>query len=298
MRKALGAVLAMVLAAAMAQAGGPPRGGGGPGNRGRRGGARGDFFTRMMGRRDRLSVFDAAQRYFDLTEEQNAAVDGLEGLRGAEERAAIAELNKQLDKKYVALILEVLPAAEKPKFEKVFAAMTERDEAIEAARKEFRTVLDKVETDQKIEQKAPPDYIPFEKTDLVRRFIKLTEQQQTGTDAIRRDGWGGMREKMRNIPRPQDWRDAQARRQYGIAVRKAREEVDEGSAKAMVQLLSEDQQKAYQTAATAFDVYRKKVDEAEAAYEKKIVDLVGEEKARAPRRAPAGGAPRARQGEL
>jgi len=249
-----------------------------------------------MGRRPRPDVFDAAQRYFDLTEEQEAAVEKLDDQCGAEERAAQSELRKRLDKKYVVLILEVLPPDDKAKFEKLFAAMTERDEAVEAARKELRAVLDKVEADQGIEEKAAPDYIPFGKTDLIRRFIKLAEAQRERLDAVRREGWGGMRERMRDIPRPRDWRDAQARRQFALAARKVREQIDEESAKTMADLLTDEQKKAYQSAASAMDTYRKKVEEAEEAYEKKLVALVGEEKARGLKRPPAKERPG--QGEL
>jgi len=293
MRKTLWMVVAAAAAASMLWAGEPPGGeAGGPPGRDRRGGPPGGdprggpggrfnpFFGQMTGRRRAPDLFDTARRYFDLTEEQQATVEKLHDQYGAEERAAEVELRKGLDKRFLTLIAEVLPAEEKARFEKLFAAMTERDAAIAAAEKEFRTVLDKVETDQGIEDKAPPDYIPSGKADVIRRFIKLSEQQREDVDGIRRDGWGAMREKMRDVARPQNWRDAAARQRFFEAANKVREEVEGEFAETMAKLLNPEQKKAYDTAAAAYDACRTKVKEAEAAYEKALVDAVGEEKAK------------------
>jgi hypothetical protein len=284
MRKLLWAVLAMGLVGATAQAGGPP---GGPGGRVRDrmgaeflGGRMGEFLG-IPGARARTDIFDVARRYFPLTPEQQAAIGKLDDQRDTEQSDAIAELNKRLDKKFIALILEALPPEEKAKYEKVIAAITERDEAIEAARKEFRETLDKVRAAQGVEAKGPTTTLPFNRTDIIRRCLNLTEQQRTGIDQAGRDGWTAMREKMRNVVRPGDWRDADARRQFFEASRKAREEVDAQTAEAMVLLLNDEQKKAYQTAAAAMDAYSKKVKDAEAACEQKLIALVGAEKAKA-----------------
>ena len=292
MRKALLAALVVSALSPLVLAGGPPDRG--QQGRGRRGDPRG-FFDRMMGRRDRIDVFNTAERYFEVTEEKEAPLGMLDGQYEAEERAAMAAIRLELIKKYAPLIGDVLGGEQKAKFEKVVEGMLARYDAVEVAKKEFREVLTKLETEQGVEQKAAPDYIPYAKTDIVRRFIKLSDEQKRGVDDIRRDGWGGMREKMRAIPRPQDWRDAAARQKYMDAARKAREEMSEQSAETMVNLLSDEQKKGYQTAAAAYEAYQAKVKAADEAYQKILVEAVGEEKARGRRdRAPQ----RTRGGEL
>ncbi|MBM4036755.1 MAG: hypothetical protein FJ291_33900, partial [Planctomycetes bacterium] len=273
MRKALWLCLAVATAASAALAGGPPgrRDGerGGPPDRGRFGGFdmfRGD----ALQQRARGNAFDALRRYFDLTPEQQAAVAKLDEQRAGDERDAQADLAKRLDKKYSALILEVLPADQKPKYEGVLAALAARDDAIEAAQKDFRGVVEKTRTAQGVTGAArqrgffgafggPGAGLPNDKGDIISQCINLTEQQRGAVDGIRRDGGDNMRNKMRDVARPQDWRDADARQKYADAMRKVREQVDTQTAEAMALLLDPEQKKAYEGAAGALDAYKKKV---------------------------------------
>jgi len=291
MRRMVVAALALVVSGVLAQAGGPPDRGAG-GDRRARGGDRrarfmegmrrpGGFFDRMMGGRGGPDVFDAARRFLELNEEQQAAVGKLDSQHDTEEREAIRELRKTLNQKYLALIVEILPGEEKEKFQKLFAAMTERDDALYAARKELLEVLNKISEEQGVEQRGPTGIVPNSKTDLIRRCIKLTDDQQEEARELRRAAFAAMREEMRNIQRPRDWQDAEAREEFMTAIRKAREAVDDASAKAVAALLNDEQKKAYETASAAHDVYKKKEQASNEAYEKTLVELVGEEKAKA-----------------
>jgi hypothetical protein len=286
MRKALWLAVACAMGAQAALAGGAPgRDRGGPGQR----------FDMLRGAdfappRNRGNAFDALRRYFDLTPEQQAAVAKLDEQRATDERDAMTALAKSLDKKYAALIVETLPADQKAKYEQVLLALAARDDAHEAAQKEFRDALDKVRTDQGVTtaaaRRGPAAFgpgLPNSKTDLVRHSINLTEQQRAAVDGVQRDTWGTLREKMQGVARPQDWRDAEARQKYADAVRKVREQVENQAAEAMLLLLNDVQKKAYQTAATALETHDKKVAEADDACEKKLTELVGAEKAKAMR---------------
>jgi hypothetical protein len=244
--------------------------------------------------RTRGNAFDALRRYFDLTAEQQAAVAKLDEQRATDEREAQSELAKRLDKKYSALILEVLPADQKPKYEGVLAALAARDDAIEAAQKEFRGVVEKTRTAQGVTGTAarrgfgpfggPGSSLPNSKGEVISQCINLTEQQRGAVDGIRRDGFDNMRAEMRKLAQI-DWRDAAARQKNTEAMRKIREKVDTQTAEAMALLLDPEQKKAYDGAATALDAYNKKVTEADDACEKKLTELVGPEKAKAMRAA-------------
>jgi len=258
--------LAMAVAAQAAVAGGPP---------GRRG--RGGYFPG----RPRGNAFDAVRRYFDLTPEQQAALGKLDGQRAADEREAMVKLARELDKKYAALILEILPDDQKATYEKVLAALAERDEAREAAEKAYREVVNKVREAQGVGGPLPGHFLPRRKADVIRTCIKLTEEQRAAIDGVQRDAWAGMREKFRAVPRPKDWRDAEARRKYAEAMRKLREDIETQAAEAMAMLLDEEQKKAYGMVAAALDAYQKALAEADETCEKKLAELVGPERAKA-----------------
>ncbi len=291
MRKLMCLVLALGLVLSAAFAGGPPGRRDREGREGDRGGPRWDMFRgaeAFGAQRTRGNAFDALRRYFDLTPEQQAAVAKLEEQRAADEREAVSEVAKRLDKKFAALILEVLPADQKPKYEGVLAALTARDEATEAAQKEFRAVLDKVRSAQGVTttRRGPGlfgSFLPNSKPDIIRFCINLTEEQRTAMDGFQRDGWAAMRDRTRDVARVQNWGDAAERQRFADAMRKIREQVDQQTAEAMVLLLNDEQRKAYQTASAALDTYNKKVAEADDACEKKLAELVGPEKAKAMR---------------
>ncbi len=285
MRKLSCVGLALVLGASAVLAGGPPdRRGPGGDRRGQFDFMRSDQFRGdVPGLRNRGVASDALRRYFDLTPEQQAALTKLDDQRAADEREAMNTLAKSLDKKYAALILEVLPADQKAKYEQVLAALTAREDATEAAQKDFRTVLTKVRADQGVTGRPLGGFLPNSKGELIRQCINLTEAQHGAIDGVQRDAWGNMRDKTRDIARPQDWRDAAARQKYSEAIRKVREQVDNQAAEAMALLLNEAQKTAYQTAAASLDVCNKKVAEADDTCEKKLTELVGAEKAKAMR---------------
>lgn len=279
MKKLMWMSLALAVVAQAALAGGPPNRGdrGGPPDRQRWDQFRGD----LLGGRPRGNAFDALRRYFDLTPEQQAAVAKLDEQRAADEREALVELAKSLDKKYAALLLEALPADQKAKYEQVLAALAARDEAHEAAQKEFRTALVKIREAQGVTGRMSVYNLPNSKTDIVRTCINATEDQRAAMDGVQRDAWTGMRDRMRDVVRPQNWGDADARQKFGEAMRKVREQVETQAAEGMVMLLNDEQKKAYQAGAAALEVYNKKVAEADDACEKKLIELVGPEKAKA-----------------
>ncbi len=295
MRKLLWLAVACAACAQAALAGGPPGRRDGERREGDRGGPDRQRFDVFRGGdfsfappRTRGNAFDALRRYFDLTPEQQTAVAKLDEQRAADEREAMTALAKSLDKKYAALIVEALPADQKAKYEQVLAALTARDEAHDAAQKDFRAALDKVRTDQGVAapaRRGPGAFgtgLPNSKTDLIRQCINLTEATRGAVDGIQRDAQGNAWEKIRGMARP-DWRDAEARQKHNEATRKIREQHETQAAEAMLLLLDDGQKKAYQTAAAALDTHDKKMAEADDACEKKLIELVGAEKAKAMR---------------
>jgi len=278
----------VVLTAALAvEAGGPP-------NRGQGGRGR-DMRARMMGmmqrRQEEIDVFDTARRLAELNEEQTASLQALDDQRYLEEAEAIDELKRQLDIKYVALVIEILPADAKEPYKKVYDAMVWRKDQRAAARKELVAVLEKLRTDQGVERQGRPDSVPFSKTDIIRRYMKLTDEQRTEAEEVRRDGFAALREQMRDVQRPNDWRDAGAVAKFMEGMRKARETVDVQAADAMVAVLTDEQKEAYKPAGTAYDAYRAKLAEIDTTYNQKLIEAVGEEKAKElqQRRMPFGG---------
>jgi len=294
-------VLVLVVGALAVEAGGPPGGGEGRGRPGgdRRGrDMRGRFMEMMRGRGEQIDVFDIARRLTDLNEEQTASVQALDDQRYLEEAEALDELRRQLDIKYVALIIEILPGDAKEPYKKVYDAMVWRQDQRAAARKELVAVLGKLRTDQGVEGQGRPDSVPFSKTDIIRRYMKLTDEQRTEAEEVRREGFAALREQMRDVERPNDWRDAEAVAKFMDGMRKARETVDVQAADAMVAVLTDEQKKAYAPAATGYDAYRAKLTEIDATYNQKLIEAAGEEKAKElqQRRMPFGGGFRGRPG--
>lgn len=291
MRKLWIGVVVAALSVALAQAGAP--GGEGGGRGGGRGGRGGDDMRRRMfeamrggggfggrgGSTVQIDVFETARKLAELNDNQKADVQGLDDQYELEEREARLELTRALNKKYIALVLELLPDDVKPKYEKVLAAMTERELATETARKALITVLEGVRKEQGADRQGPPDMIPSGKSDIIRRYIKLADAQRTEADELRRDGFGAMREAMQGIQRPNDFRDQAAMAKFMEAMRAARQKVDDKAATAMAGVLNEAQKAAYAKGETAFDGYQAKIKEIDAAYKAKLVEAVGEEKA-------------------
>ena len=94
---------------------------------------------------------------------------------------------------------------------------------------------------------------------------------------------------MQAIGRPDNLQDPAARRQFIEAMRKAREQMADEMAKDIAEDVLDDKQKAgFKTAATALDEYKKKAKAAQDACQKKLVELLGEDKVLGARRpAPA-----------
>ena len=326
MRKLVWIAMVVALGAlplgAAEQQGPPPRGGqpgGGPGGQRRgpggamRGGPGGRVFGPgggMLNPGDRTEIFDAARRTLDLSAEAKAGVDQLDAQYADQLEAAIAELRAKMNKEYVAKVLGLLPDDQKPKYEAVAKALSERDEAVAAAQKELNGVLDKVKTSQGADKAPRTAARPRlgmmmggasnSKVEVLRTDFVLTEQQQEQLNTAQREGFGGMRERMqglfggmRNAGGPPD---PNAFRQIGQAVRQVRDEVDDEVAKAAVAFLSDAQKQDYATACAAIDTSRKKTKEAEEACRKKIVEAVGEEKANALLGAPPGQPVQPKQG--
>jgi Spy/CpxP family protein refolding chaperone len=238
-----------------------------------------------IGYRYKPTPFDLARQLGDLTPEQQAALVKLQGQRGDEFRKEIEKVNRELDKRFAALVLEVLGPKHKDVFEKVMAALAGRDATVEAARDEGLAALAKLRDAQGLEPKTIPflqtTYVPRRKQDIVRNFLKLTEDQERELNDITRNSWAAMRDALRDIPKPDDWRDADARRQYTEAMRKAQEAVEDKIANAVLPLLTPEQKKLYEAALKAVETHDTKVKEAEDACDQKLIALLGEEKFRA-----------------
>jgi hypothetical protein len=231
-------------------------------------------------RRYRLTPFDLARRLVELEEEQEHAVAALQRERNTEYRERIAELNDQLRAKYGARVHEVLDAEDRDLFAQVRAAIEERDAVIEEARKQATAALSKLRPQPEDDRRARyrGTFVPRRKQDILRYYVDLTEDQQVAYNEIRRDGFAALRDAMRDIPRPDNWRDAEARREYSEAMRQLREKMDEQIVEGTVKLLEPEQKKNYEAALTIVGAHDKKVDAAEEVCNKKLIALLGEER--------------------
>ena len=246
----------------------------------------------MFGAGTRTEIFDAARRTINLPDDAKRGVDLLDAQFGEELQAGITELRLKLSKDYVAKILALLPEEEKPKYEAVAKALTERDEALAAAQKELKATLDKVKASQGAD-KAPRDDrrrrfgpsggSPTSKIDILHTHFVLTEQQQEMLEETQRDNFDAMRERMEKVfaglRGPGGPRDPNAFRRVGEAMRQVREKIDDDTAMVVAEFLTPEQRKDYATASAAIDACRKKTKDAEEACRKKIVEAVGEVKA-------------------
>jgi hypothetical protein len=246
----------------------------------------------MFGAPSGANVFDAARKTLDLTGEAKAGVDLLNAQFTDEFDAAVTELRMKMTAAYVTKILDLLPEEEKPKYEAVAKALADREQAVAAAEKELKAVLDKVKAEQGADKVAAPDDRPRfgppggdrdSKADILHTCFVLTEEQQQKLENTRREAFGGMRDRMREAFRGmRDLRDdPNARLRVRNAMRQVREDVDEDVAAAAADFLTDDQKKGYLTACTAIDLCRKKRTDADEACRAAIAKAVGEEKANA-----------------
>jgi hypothetical protein len=231
-------------------------------------------------RRYQLTPFDLARRLVDLEAEQEKAIAALQGERNNEYREKVAELNDQLRTKYGARVQGILDAEDRDLFAKVRAAIEERDAAIQEARNHAVAALGELrpEPDEQRRARYRASFVPQRKQDILRYYVDLTEDQQNAYNEIRRDGFTALRDAMRDIPRPDNWRDDDARRQFAEAMRQAREDMDEQIAQATFKLLTPEQKKDYQAALTIVGAHDKKVKAAEEDCDKKLIALLGEER--------------------
>ena len=152
------------------------------------------------------------------------------------------------------------------------AAITERDAAITAAENEEWTALNALRVAQGATS-VEPNTLPTGKADIIRRFMKLSDDQTKAMNETAIAGFGKIREAMKGVQRPADPNDAAARTAFGELMRKIRDQVDGETADVMAVQLSDDQRKAYQAAVTVYDASQKKIQDARSACEKKITDL-------------------------
>lgn len=231
-------------------------------------------------RRYRLTPFDIARRLLNLEEEQEQAVAALQRERNNEYRQKIAELNDQLRAKYGVRVQETLDANDQDLFAKVRAAIEQRDAAITETRNHALATLSKLRPkpgDNRRTRKRAT-FVPRRKQDILRYYVDLTEEQRDAYNEIRRDGFAALREAMRDIPRPENWRDRAARQQFAEAMRQARKDMDEKIAKATVEQLSPEQKKNYHAALAVVQTHDQKVETAQQACDEKLIALLGEER--------------------
>jgi len=252
------------------------------------------MFGGMFDRASReTDLFDVARRTATLADDKLAALENLAIEYAVAQDEAEAEARKKLNKEYLAKVVALLPDADRPKYEKAIAAMTERDDAIAAAEKTLRGVLDTVRTKQGADKVKPADdpnrrffqprrgELPTRKYDTLATCFVLTDEQRKQIDVIHDANRNAVREKMRGQfanqggGRPDP---AQFRRMAPL-FRQARTQVDDDDAKAIANLLTDAQKPDFATVCTAMDAYRKAVTAAEDACRKKVVEALGQEKA-------------------
>ena len=78
-------------------------------------------------------IFKTAKRCFELTKEQHGVIDEIKQKRDKELGERMKEIAKELDNKYVEIVGEALPAAEREKYQKLIVAQQERDEITASA---------------------------------------------------------------------------------------------------------------------------------------------------------------------
>jgi hypothetical protein len=228
-----------------------------------------------------LDIFGTAESCFDLTAEQLGVVDEINRQRDNELRDRMKEIARELDKKYIEIVGEALPAAEREKYQKLIAAQQERDEITARADAEYAGAVKTAFAQHKVEAtpgRRLPHWWPasWSKDDLVDTYLKLNDEQRKTIDdlmRIREEGW---RDESSRVQRPKDWRDPKAREKYGNELRDLRRVVEAETLEAMWPVLTEQQQKACTAAFEALAAWGQKVDQAVEACDKKIAEQVGE----------------------
>ena len=228
-------------------------------------------------------IFDFARRFLDVSDEVQTAITDLDAHYSMDEREARAALRKKLDKEYMAKVLALLPAEQKAKYQAALAAAAARDEAVEAAQKELHEALEAVRKNQGLPLRSSLTRLPWSKTQAAQSFLKLSEDQQREVAELRRGAGDKLRAALRNVRRPRARDDVQGWRTYAEAARKARQKVVDDAANTIAEFLDGKQKADYQALLKAINACRAKVDAAEAAYEQKLVEVLGEEKVRAVR---------------
>ncbi|MBL7222774.1 MAG: hypothetical protein ISS72_02875 [Candidatus Brocadiae bacterium] len=302
MQRLFSLALALAFGASLAMAGEPGGDRRGPGGRmgDRQRGMRGGPPPGLFGGPN-TDIFDVAQRAATLTVEQRAAVEALATQFAAAEAEAVAEVRKRLNKEYLVQIVKLLPDGEKPKYEAAITAMTARDEAIAAATKTLRAVLDNVKAKQGADKAPAADdgRPPFfglpraaaltAKLDLLATHFVLSDGQKAMLDDVRRGAHEGMRDRMRDAMRGRmaalhqagGRPDIDMFRTVRSTMQRVREQLDEENAKKAVEILNEKQKADFATASKAIDAFRKARDEAEATCRTQVVEAVGDDKANA-----------------
>lgn len=290
--------LAVMLGASLAMAG-APGGDRGRGDRGRGGPDRGRMMEMMRGRTGGTDIFDVARRSATVPADKQADLAALASAYAVEQNEGTAKLRRELNKAYLVRVVALLPDEEKAKYEKVIAALTERDEAIEAAQKTLREALDKVKVSQGADKAVPAEEAdprrrffqprrgeaPTRKFDVLRSYFVLTDEQRKQVEdlhnAHRDDARNKMRARFAALRGGGGRPDPAAMRQMGQLFRQSSDEVDKEDAEAVVQFLTDAQKKDFATACAAMDACKKAIDEATATCRKKVNEAVGEEKANA-----------------
>ena len=240
----------------------------------------------------RTELFEAAKQTLTLPSEARKGIDQLDAQFRDDLQAAVAEARLKLSKDYVAKVLALLPDDQKPKYQAVAKALSERDEAVAAAQKALKAALAQAKTSQGADQApradrgprgGPPGGSQISKVDILRTHFVLTDEQRQALDQAQRESFDDMRKRTRALfdglkmhGGPQD---PDAFRRVAQAMARIRDEVDDSVAKTAAEFLTDDQKKDYATACAAIDAFRAKAKEAEEACRKKIQDAVGQAKA-------------------
>ena len=232
----------------------------------------------------RSTSIDVAYKYFDLSEEKLAKIDRLEGTRVKAVLDNMEEFLAQLDVKYRGLVAEVLSPEERETYNTIIELESERKDAIAEAKEEYDAVLSEVRASQGMGNTPGPPFMGTKREDTIRRFVKLSPEQQKEADELRRNRSAMWREALNSIPKPKERKDIQAHRDYAIARRDLRKKMDEESSQAMEALLTDEQIAICEKVEAALQTYVEKGEAAFDAADQKLVELIGEERLQASKR--------------
>jgi len=234
----------------------------------------------MYMRMPRSKALEIARRYFDGGTEMSETHAKLEAAYQQEGRKAMMKLVQDLNKKYAALIAESMKPEDREKYEKVLAAEQEYDNAVMAARDKVTELVQKIRKEQGREDTLwPARTLTPKPRSIIDACFKLSDEQRKQSDKLRMKRSQDLRDVRNSIERPKDRKNYKAQREYWQKIRELRKQVMEDADKALMQLLTEAQKKAYEDLAKAMGERDMVIEEAGKIWEEKLDEILGREEA-------------------